>query len=65
MLEYKERSQTPLKCQDCRHEFMGPAEYVVHTIEEHSRLTQPTFDRANSNCPRCGSHAVTLRNAYP
>jgi hypothetical protein len=63
MPERRERRQTALKCLDCGHEFMGSAEYVVHTIEEHSRLTQPRFDRANAKCKRCDSHAVTMRNA--
>jgi Zn finger protein HypA/HybF involved in hydrogenase expression len=63
MPQYKERRQTSLKCQDCGHEFMGPAEYVVHTIEEHSRLTQSKFLQADAKCKRCESHAVTLRDA--
>jgi len=61
MSEYKERRQTALKCQDCGHEFVGPATWVVHTVEEQS--VGSVFDRANAKCPRCGSHAVTLRNA--
>jgi ribosomal protein L37AE/L43A len=60
MPEYKERRQTPLKCQDCGYEFLGPAEYVVHTVE--GQTVRAVFNRADAKCPRCGSHAVTLKH---
>jgi Zn finger protein HypA/HybF involved in hydrogenase expression len=59
MPEYYEHRQKPLKCQDCGHEFMGSADYVVHTVD--GQTVRAVFNRADAKCPRCGSHAVTLK----
>jgi hypothetical protein len=63
MPEYKEHRRTPLTCQDCGYEFVGLATWVVHTVE--GQTVGPVFDRADAKCPRrrCGSYAVTLRDA--
>jgi hypothetical protein len=63
MPEYKEIRQMPLKCLDCEHEFVGPTEYVVHTVD--GQTVRAVFNRVVAKCPRvdCGSYAVTLRTA--
>jgi hypothetical protein len=61
MPEYKEIRQMPLKCLDCRHEFEGPAEYVVHTVD--GQTVGSVFNRAVAKCPISDFHRVTLRDA--
>jgi DNA-directed RNA polymerase subunit RPC12/RpoP len=55
--------QTPLKCLDCEHEFDGLAIHKEHYIESGSVLAKTVFDRAQVDCPNCGSHRVVARTA--
>jgi hypothetical protein len=62
MPEYYEHRQMPLKCLDCRHEFVGPAEYVVHTVDGGQTVGE-VFNRVVAKCPISDFHRVTLRDA--
>jgi hypothetical protein len=55
--------QTPLKCQDCEHEFDGFAMHKEHYGESGTVLARTVFDRALVDCPNCGSHRVVARDA--
>jgi hypothetical protein len=54
--------QTPLRCLDCEHEFVGWAQFTEHYVESGTILAQTTFDHALDDCPECRSHRVDARN---
>jgi hypothetical protein len=55
------RSRLLAKCLDCGHEFVGSAEYVVHTVD--GQTVREVFNRVVAKCPISDSHRVTLRDA--
>jgi hypothetical protein len=61
MPEMSKRRQMPLKCLDCGHEVVGPAEYVVHTVD--GQTVGEVFNRVVAKCPISDFQRVTLRDA--